>query len=118
MFRKILRQPRNNRLFRPLIRLRHQIDVALITDLRRPVEFLPQDFPCFLGDLYSSFKVVFAHGGFVRRRARIKNPHTCPLSTVPSALKKIDLPSPTEYAYSFSPKPLFCAAIFVAFGLR
>src|SRR5277367_1454906 len=107
MFRKILRQPRNNRLFRPLIRLRHQIDVALITDLRRPVEFLPQDFPCFLGDLYSSFKVVFAHGGFVRRRARIKNPHTCPLSTVPPALEKLISPRPPDSPAVFALNPCF-----------
>src|SRR5580693_4967180 len=62
VLRKILGQPSDNGLLGALIRLRDQINVALVRNLRRVIEFFAQNFPCFLGGFYGGFEIVFIHG--------------------------------------------------------
>src|ERR1700720_2507460 len=62
MLRKIFCESRDNGFFGALVRLRDQVYVTLVTNLRRPVELLAQDFARFLGDIDGCVKKVFAHG--------------------------------------------------------
>jgi len=62
VLRKVFSQPRNNGLLRAFIRLRYQVNVALVRDLRRPVKLFAKDFACFLGDFNRGFEIVLAHG--------------------------------------------------------
>jgi hypothetical protein len=65
-----------------------QIDVALVSDLRRPVELFAQDFACFLSGFYSGFEIVFSHREYAGRSASSAAQHANAFSTLPPAPKK------------------------------
>ena len=85
---KIFCKARDNRFLGALIRLRDQVDVALIADLDGPVELFAQDFASFLGNFNGGIEVIFAHEEMARRSASSACATRNALSTLPSAWKK------------------------------
>jgi hypothetical protein len=107
VLRKILGQPSDNGLLGALIRLRDQINVALVRNLRRVIEFFAQNFACFLGGFYGGFEIVFIHGKMMQPGACSvydSAPRRAHHSTTSAGAKVVSRPER-------SPKPLFFAAI-------
>src|SRR5579859_3911846 len=69
VLRKIFCQARDDGFFGTLIRLRDQIDLTLIGDLRGPVELFAQDFARLLSNFDGSFEIVFSHEKNTQPRA-------------------------------------------------
>src|SRR5882757_11007615 len=61
MIREIFRQPFHDRPLGALVGLGNQVGVALVSDVRRPGEFLAKYLPSFLSDFDGGFQIVFGH---------------------------------------------------------